>query len=154
MLTKEHIIYSGQTTDRVIMALALGIEGDVLITIPTFVDIYELLLSSTSISCSREKCDVVNLLKDGEIIETLSLNDSFMGSVLASSPDIMEIVRRNLDNSIPELTVEIRTKLSVVPGWSYNEFGFVPPLGWILPPERTPEEIEIARVSMQKLREQ
>lgn len=154
MLTKEDIIYSGQTTDRVIMALALGIDGDVLLTFPTFVDVYELLLSCTSIVCNTEECDVVDLIKDGEVIETLSLNDPFMGSVLASSPDIMELVRRNPDNSIPELTVEMRIKMAVVPGWSYNQDGFIAPLGWVLPPERTPEQIEAARQAMRELRGQ
>lgn len=154
MLTKEDIIYSGQETSRVVMALALGIDGDVLIAIPTFVDVYELLLSSTSIVCSDEECGTVDIIKDGEVIETLSLNDPFMGSVLASSPDILEIVRRNPDNSFPELTDEVRTKMAVTPGWAYDESGFILPAGWILPPAKTDAQIKDSRKALQDLREQ
>jgi hypothetical protein len=154
MLTKEDIIYSGQETPRVIMALALGIDGDVLIAIPTFVDVYELLLSSTSIVCSDEECGTVDIIKDGEVIETLSLNDPFMGSVLASNPDVLEIVRRNPDNSFPELTDEIRTKMAVTPGWTYDESGFITPDNWILPPARTASQIEAARKMFQDIKGQ
>jgi hypothetical protein len=152
MLTKEDIIYSNQETDRIIMAVAFGIDGEVLTTIPTFVDVYELLTENT-IVCSTENCDTVNIVKNNEVIETIYLNDSFLGSILSSSPDIMELVRRNPDNSIPEMTPEIRTKMSVVPGWTYDESGFIPPSGWVLPKERTPEEIEAMRKKMQELRD-
>jgi hypothetical protein len=152
MLTKEDIIYSNQETDRIIMAVAFGIDGEVLATIPTFVDVYELLTEST-IVCSTENCDTINIVKNNEVIETIYLNDSFLGSILSSSPDIMELVRRNPDNSIPEMTPEIRTKMSVVPGWTYDESGFIPPSGWVLPKEYTPEEIEAMRKKMQELRD-
>jgi hypothetical protein len=152
MLTKEDITYSLQETDRVIMAVAFGIDGEVLITIPTFVDVYELLTTNT-IVCSTENCDTINIVNNDEIIETIYLNDPFLGSVLSSSPDIMELVRRNPDNSIPEMTPEIRTKMSVVPGWTYDESGFIPPAGWVLPNERTPEEIEEMRKKIQELRD-
>lgn len=152
MLTKEDIIYSGQQTDRVIMACALGIEGEVIITIATFLDVFELLLNSEAIVCAADDCGSVEVLKDGEVVETLAINDAFLGSVLASSPDIMELVRRNPDNSLPELTDELRIKMSVVPGWAYDQSGFIPPPGWVLPPPRTPEEIEAARQAMQELR--
>jgi hypothetical protein len=152
MLTKENIIYSNQETDRVIMAIALGIDGEVLSTLATFVDVYEMLTTNT-IVCSTENCDTINIVKDNEIIETIYLNDPFLGSILSSSPDIMELVRRNPDNSIPEFTDEIRTKMAVVAGWTYDESGFIPPTGWVLPPPRTPEEIEEMRKKMQELRD-
>jgi hypothetical protein len=152
MLTKEDITYSLQETDRVIMAVALGIDGEVLITLPTFVDVYEMLTENT-IVCSTENCDTIDIVKDDEVIETIYLNDPFLGSVLASSPDIIELVRRNPDNSIPEMTPEVRTKMAVVPGWTYDESTFIPPAGWVLPRERTPEEIEEMRKKLQELRD-
>jgi hypothetical protein len=152
MLTKEDIIYSFQDTDRVVMAIALGIDGEVLSTLATFVDVYEMLTTNT-ITCATENCDTINIVKNDEVIETISLNDPFLGSVLASSPDIMELVRRNPDNSIPELTDEVRTKMAVVSGWTYNESGFIPPTGWVLPATRTPEELEEMRKKVQELKD-
>jgi len=141
MLTNSDILFSGQPTDKVIMAMALGIDGDVLITIPTFVDFYEFLLENTDVVCVTEECTVINYLKDGEVIETLSVS-AFMGSVLASNPDILEIVRRNPDNTFPEITDELRTRMAVVPGWKYDSTGFIIPPGWTLPTSPTKETEE------------
>jgi hypothetical protein len=149
MLTKNDIVYSGQQTDRVIMAIALGIEGEVVLTIPTFVDFYEFLLANKNVVCASEDCNVVNFVDGEEVIQTLFV-DSLWGSVLASNPDIMEIVRRNPDNSPAELTDELRTKMAVVPGWTYDESGFIPPEGWELLPLPTEEQVR----ALQNLREQ
>jgi hypothetical protein len=149
MLTKNDITYSGQQTDRVIMAIALGIDGEVVLTIPTFVDFYEFLLENRTVVCAADDCSVINFVDGEDIIETLSL-DSFWGSVLASNPDIMEIVRRNPDNSFAELTDELRTKMAVVPGWAYDDTGFITPEGWELRPLPTEEQIRV----LQNLREQ
>ena len=138
MLTKADITYSGQKTDRVIMAIALGIEGEVLITLPTFVDFYEFLLENTDVACVTESCDVVEFRKEGGVLETLQV-DSFLGSVLASNPDILEIVRRNPDNTLVPMTDEIRTKMAVTPGWRYYGGEFIAPEGWTLPPLPTKE---------------
>lgn len=148
MLTKADITYSGQETDRVIMAIALGIDGEVLITIPTFVDFYEFLLENTETVCADEDCSVVNYIKDGEVIETLSV-DPFLGSVLASKPDILEIIRRNPDNTLPERTEELRARVAVVPGWTYDSTGFIAPPGWVLPPLPTKEAQEQAQNRLQ-----
>lgn len=139
MLTKNDIVFSGQETDRVIMAIALGIDGQVLVTFPTFVDFYEFLVENKNVVCATEECDVVNFIKDGEILESLEVG-GFWGSVLASNPDILEIMRRNPDNSLPEPTDELRTRLAVVPGWSYDEGGFITPPGWELHPMPTKEQ--------------
>jgi hypothetical protein len=149
MLTKNDIVYSGQQTDRVIMAIALGIDGEVVLTIPTFVDFYEFLLANKTVVCVTDDCDVVNFVNGDEVVETLSV-DPLWGSVLASNPDIMEIVRRNPDNSLIELTDEIRTKMAVVPGWTYDSTGFITPEGWALLPLPTEEQVR----ALQNLREQ
>ncbi len=141
MLTTEDITYSGQETDKVIMAIALGIDGEVLVAIPTFVDFYDLLVENTEVVCVTEDCTVVNYLKDGEVVETLSVS-AFLGSVLASNPDVLEIVRRNPDNTFPEITDELRTRMAVGPGWQYDSSGFITPPGWTLPPLPTKEKEE------------
>lgn len=123
------------------MAIALGIDGEVLITIPTFVDFYEFLIENTEVACLAQDCSVINYLKDGEVVETLSVS-AFMGSVLASNPDIFEIVRRNPDNTFPEITDNLRTRMAVVPGWKYDDTGFIAPPGWTLPPPPTEEAKE------------
>jgi hypothetical protein len=144
MLTKNDIVYSGQQTDRVIIAIAIGIEGEVLVALPTFVDFYEFLLENTEVVCLAQDCTIINYLKDGEVLETLSV-DAFLGSILASNPDIIEIVRRNPDNTLPEITDELRTRMAVGPGWQYNSTGFITPPGWTLPPLPTKEDEEKLR---------
>jgi hypothetical protein len=151
MLNSVDITYSDASEGRVAIAIAIGIGGEVLITLPTYVDFYEFLLENNEVVCVTEDCSTVNFVKNEEVIETL-VTTALMGSVLASNPDILEIVRRNPDNSIPEMNEDRRFKGYVVPGWGYSPEGFIAPEGWVMPPQRTAEEEERAKEVL-KLRE-
>ena len=151
MLNKADITYSKESVGRVGMAIAIGIDGEALVTLPTYVDFYEFLLENKEVVCATEDCSTVSFIKNGEVIETLVTN-SLMGSVLSSNPDILELGRQNPDNSMPEITEELRFRGYVVPGWGYGPEGFIAPEGWVMPPQRTAEEEERAKEVL-KLRE-
>jgi hypothetical protein len=139
MLTSQDISYSNEITGRVAIAISLGIDGEVLVTMPTYVDFYEFLLEHPQVVCVTEDCDTVNFMSEGTVVETL-VTTPLIGSILASNPDILEIVRRNPDNSFPEMTEELRFRGYVVPGWKYDSSGFIAPEDWVLPPDRKTEQ--------------
>ena len=139
MLTSEDFEYSSEITGRVAIAIALGIDGEVLVTMPTYVDFYEFLLDNPQVICVTEDCGTINFMSEEEVVETL-VTTPLLGSLLASNPDILEIVRRNPDNSFPEITETIRFKGYVVPGWKYDTSGFIAPEDWVLPTNTAAEQ--------------
>jgi len=106
------------------MALGFGINGKLIADMVTYVDFYELLIDSDEIIPMNENCSVVNFIKNGIVIDTLTTS-SFLGSLLSSSPDFLPIY-------IFPNNEQLEKNRKVVPGWLYDESGefSIPYEGW------------------------
>lgn len=125
MLTIDDIQWPPQRPKDAIIALAFGIDGEIVHTIVTYDKFYELIKTSASIVCKSDNCDVVDFLDEsGNVIETLTAN-SLLGSVLASSPEIFVLIRRSKDNLQIIDPGKHPWYGKVEPGWKYNENGIL-----------------------------
>jgi hypothetical protein len=106
------------------MALGFGINGKLVADMVAYVDFYELLVDSDEIIPINEDCSVVNFIKNGVVIETLTTS-SFLGSLICSDPDFLPVY---IFPNIEQLEKNGR----VVPGWLYDENGefSIPYEGW------------------------
>ncbi len=142
MLIDDDIYYLyGKEGKGRVMALAFGLDGVIVHTMPTFTFFYDMINSSNNIVCVNDDCSLVNFLDDNEnIIETLQTN-SKLGSILTSSPKIFELMRRNEDNTPIEASTIPPKNREVIEGWRYNENGLIAPYGWEPKPVKTLAEI-------------
>lgn len=113
MITDNDIyFFPGKYPEKSSMALGFGISGKVIIAIPTYVFFYELLKNADSVESSVEDYSIINIIKDGSIIETISTS-SFLGSLIASSPDLLDIYT-------PPNKQQYDENSGVSAGWSYT----------------------------------
>lgn len=109
-----------------VVALAFGLDGEIVYTLTSYVSFYELIKNSASIVCKTNSCDVVDFLDEsGSIVETLIVDDMF-GSILASSPKVFVLLKRSADNLSVEDHGERPWYRNVTPGWKYDESGILP----------------------------
>ena len=126
MLTSEDFEWPPKRPKDALISLAFGIDGEIVYTLVTYVNFYELLTKTSSIRCKSDNCDVVEFWDESDnLIETLQAGALF-GSVLASSPKIFVLVRRSKDNSTVEFMDERPWYRKVEPGWKYDESGILP----------------------------
>lgn len=126
MLTTEDIQWPPQKPKHPLIALAFGIDGEIVHTIVTYVPFYEMILNSSSIICKSDSCNTVEFIdKKGLSITTLTTTPLF-GSVLASSPDIFVLSQRSEDNASIVDPGKHPWYRSVEPGWKYDENGILP----------------------------
>ena len=65
MLTDDDIYYLyGKENNGLVMAMALGIDGVIVHTMPTFTFFYDLINNSSSVVCLNDSCSLVNFLDD------------------------------------------------------------------------------------------
>lgn len=125
MITDGDFYYfPGQDPDRPPIVIALGLNGKVVLEIPTYLDFYELLISTDEVVGNNEDYSNVSLIKDGKRIASMQTS-SLLGSLLASNPDILEIYRPGKDD-------QDHKNKNVSAGWLYNEDGEfrLPYEGW------------------------
>lgn len=125
MITDNDIYFFwNKYPERQQMAIGFGINGKLISDLATYVDFYDLLISSDEVVSASEDNSVVNFMKNGLIIETLQTS-SFFGSLLSSNPDIIEMYR----HPNPE---QLAKNAAVSPGWLYDENGEfrIPYEGW------------------------
>lgn len=110
--------------ERQQMALGFGVNGKLVAAFATYVDFYDLLISSDEIVSANEDGSIVNFIKNGEIVETLKTS-SFLGSLLCSNTDLLEMYR----HPNPE---QLAKNAGVGPGWLYDANGEfrLPYEGW------------------------
>lgn len=140
MLKESDVVYSGDLSKGTVMAIALGIDGEIVHTMPTYTFFYDAIKKAASIVCVTEDCSTIDFLnEDGSVFESLTAS-SFLGSVLASSPVVFELMRRLDDNSAVK-DMELFNKLRfVTPGWKYSGLEITPPPGWMPPVPSTSEQ--------------
>jgi hypothetical protein len=149
MLTNADVYFSGDMSKGVVMAIAFGIENEIVHTMPTYTFFYDLIQTSDSIVCDSDDCTSLKFLdKSGKTIETLT-TDPKLGSVLASSPKVFEILRRTPDNSAVEDTERFIKYRHVVDGWTYEGDEIIPPVGWY--PAPTPSEEALNRFKSNRI---
>ena len=116
MLTDNDIYYfTGKHPSKKVIAIAFGIDGKVILDMPTYTDFYEMLISADEIISNNEDFSNISLIKDGTTIETLQTS-SFLGSLIASNPDILVIFR-------PTNQEQFVKNQDVCSGWLYDENG-------------------------------
>lgn len=126
MLTTEDIQWPPKKPKHPLVALAFGIDGEIVHTMVTYVPFYKMILEAKSIVCKSENCNVVDFIDDrGLVITSLSTTPLF-GSLLASSPDIFVLSQRSEDNSKMVDTGNPSWYRSVEAGWKYDESGILP----------------------------
>ena len=114
MLTDDDIYYfAGKHPERQVIAIAFGIDGKVVLDIPTYVDFYEMLILADQVTSNNDDYININLIKDNSIIETIQTS-SFLGSLIASNPDILVIFR-------PPNSEQFEKNQNVCSGWMYDE---------------------------------
>jgi len=150
MLKDSDIIYSGDLSKGTVMAIALGLDGEIVHTIPTYTFFYDAIKKASSIVCVTEDCSTIDFLnKDGSVFESLTTN-SFLGSILASSPVVFELMRRLDDNSAVK-DMELFNKFRfVTPGWTYSGKNIIPPKGWTPPKPPTSEDRDKLKLIQQR----
>jgi hypothetical protein len=125
MITDGDFYYfPGQDPARPPIVIAFGINGKVVLDLPTYVDFYELLISVDEVVNNNEDYTNVSLIKEGIVIASMQTS-SLLGSLLASKPDILEIYR-------PSENDENEKNKNVCAGWLYNQHGefMLPYPGW------------------------
>ena len=142
MLINDDIYYIyGKEGKGRVMALAFGIDGVIVHTMPTFTFFYDMINNSSNIVCINDDCSLVNFLdEDNNVTQTLQTN-SKLGSILTSSPVVFELMRRNEDNTAIEPSSIPPKNREVVEGWRYDNNGLIAPEGWVPKPVKTLAEM-------------
>jgi len=125
MLTDNDIYYfTGKHPSKQVVAIAFGLDGKVILDMPTYTDFYEMLISADEIINNNEDYSNISFIKNGTTIETLQTS-SFLGSLIASNPDILVIFR-------PPNQEQFVKNQDVCSGWLYDENGEfrLPYEGW------------------------
>jgi hypothetical protein len=125
MLTDNDIYYFPDKHPGVpTIAIAIGINGKIIIDMPTYVFFYDILKSADSVVANNEDHSNISFIKNENVIETLQTS-SFLGSLLASKPDILEIFR-------PPNQDQYKKNSRVSSGWLYDSEGnfSLPYEGW------------------------
>lgn len=142
MKTINDILYvkAENPDDTGTLMLALGINGDVVYLLSTYVDLYELLISSTNIEENLNAPQGefwIDIKKDGELLDTWSVTEE-LSALFRSSPDIIELGRAPLP------PVESLGDLRFIDvGWKYDaNFNITPPAGWTRPLISDPVSID------------
>ena len=125
MITDTDIYFSLERfPNRPHIAMAFGINGKNVADFVTYIDFFDLLKTADSVIPNNSDYSNISFIKNGEIVETLQTS-SFLGSLICSNPDILEIYR-------PPDQEQAERNRKVVPGWRYDEYGnfFIPYYGW------------------------
>jgi hypothetical protein len=125
MITDEDFYYfPNKDPDRPAIAIAFGINGKVILDLPTYVDFYDLLMDADEVIGNNDDYSNISLVKNGNLLANIQTS-SFLGSLIASSPDILEIYR-------PPNFDQLQKNQSVSSGWLYDENGEfrLPYEGW------------------------
>lgn len=126
MLTTDDITWPPLKPKHPLIALAFGIDGEIVKTLVTYVPFYKLIINAESIVCKSEQCDVVEFVDNRGISITTLHTDPMFGSLLASSPDIFVLSQRSDDNSSVLDSGKHPWYRSVEAGWKYDENGILP----------------------------
>jgi hypothetical protein len=125
MITDTDIYFSPERfPGRPHIAIAFGIDGKNVADFVTYIDFFDLLKTSDKVTANNEDCSSISFIKNEEVVETLQTS-SFLGSLICSNPDILEIHR-------PPDHDQAERNRRVTPGWRYDEYGnfFIPYYGW------------------------
>jgi hypothetical protein len=110
--------------------LALGIEGEVVYILTTYVWFYDLIKNNIieeNINSTNAHV-LIDIKKDDTILETVECTEE-LSAILRSSPDIIEIVRSPLP---PAESLGVVRWISK--GWHYDsEYNITPPTWWKQP---------------------
>lgn len=126
MLTLDDVRWPPQKPKDAIIALAFGIDGEIVHTLVTYENFYELITTSASIVCKSENCDTVDFVNEFGCITNTLQADPLLCSVLASSPEIFVLLRRSKDNLQIVEPGKHPWYGRVEPGWKYDESGILP----------------------------
>jgi hypothetical protein len=125
MLTDNDIYFFwNKYPNRKHVAIAIGLNGKVIVDLVTYIDFQFLLNYCDNILPINKDCTMIKFMKNGFEIETLKTS-SFMGSLLCSKPDILEIYR-------PPNQEQYDKNNAVSSGWLYDLDGNfrLPYEGW------------------------
>lgn len=125
MLTDNDIYFFwNKYPDRKHVAIAIGLNGKVIVDFATYIDFQFLLNYADQIVPFNKDCTIIRFMKNGFEVETLKTS-SFLGSLLCSNPDILEIYR-------PPNQEQYLKNHGVTSGWLYDSEGnfSLPYEGW------------------------
>lgn len=125
MLTDNDIyFFQGKHPSKKVIAIAFGINGTVILDMPTYTDFYDILVSADEVVSNNDDYTNITFFKDGSAIETLQTS-SFLGSLICSNPDILVIYQ-------PPNQLQFIKNQNVSSGYLYDNNGEfrLPYIGW------------------------
>jgi hypothetical protein len=139
MITQDEIMWLKNKTETPV-AVALGIQGEVVYTFVTYEWFFNLLKRNLEVRCIDNNYTFVEFF-DGEIlVESLSCSE-MLGAILLSSPDVIEITRGSNNPNNKNRYVHM--------GWTYDEnLEFITPEGF------DPPDINIKHERLSDLRKE
>jgi hypothetical protein len=138
MITQDEIMWLKNKTGTPV-AVALGIQGEVVFTFVTYEWFFDLLKRGLEVRSTNENYSFVEFFDGETLVESLECSE-MLGAILLSSPDVIEIVRGSNNPNNKNRHVHM--------GWTYDEnLEFITPEGFEPPdinrPVRTRAELGI-----------
>lgn len=115
MITDNDIYWEKDKKATPFSAIGFGLDGVLVFDFPSYVDFYELLTTSDSVVNTTDDYTMIDFIKDGVVVETLHTSE-MLGSLICSSPDILELFREGQEEKAYE-------NRKVITGWLYDEDG-------------------------------
>ena len=138
MITQDDIMWLKNKTGTPV-AVALGIQGEVVFTFVTYEWFFDLLKRGLEVRSTNENYFFVEFFDGETLVESLECSE-MLGAILLSSPDVIEITRGSNNPNNKNRYVHM--------GWTYDEnLEFITPEGFEPPdmnlPVRTRAELGI-----------
>jgi hypothetical protein len=124
MITQDEIMWLKNKTG-VPVAVALGIQGEVVFTFVTYEWFFDFLKRGLDVRSTNEEYSFIEFFDGETLVESLSCSE-MLGAILLSSPDVIEITRGSNNPNNKNRYVHM--------GWTYDEnLEFITPEGFEVP---------------------
>jgi hypothetical protein len=124
MITQDEIMWLKNKTG-VPVAVALGIQGEVVFTFVTYEWFFDFLKRGLDVRSTNEEYSFIEFFDGETLVESLSCSE-MLGAILLSSPDVIEITRGSNNPNNKNRYVHM--------GWTYDEnLEFITPEGFEAP---------------------
>ena len=128
MITENEIMWLKNKTGTPV-AVALGIQGEVVYTFVTYEWFFDLLKRNLDIRSVGENYSFIEFFNGEELVESLECSE-ILGAILLSSPDVIEITRGSNNPNNKNRYVHL--------GWTYDEnLEFITPEGFDPPSQES-----------------
>jgi hypothetical protein len=121
MITQDEVMWLKNKTG-IPVAVALGIQGEVVYTFVTYEWFFDLLKRGLEVRSVGDNYSFVEFFDDKDLVESLECSE-MLGAILLSSPDVIEITRGSNNPNNKNRYVHL--------GWTYDEnLEFITPEGF------------------------